>query len=262
MSDYRCLSLTRDGDILVVTIDRPGSRLNTVDDSLHEDLAQLFASLRKEREARAVVLTAAGPAFSGGGDFDWFPTLKTVHRLDELRGTAKRIIWDLVDIEVPIVAALNGHAIGLGASVALLCDLIVMSEDAKLGDPHTKVGIAAGDGGVAIWPLVLGPARAKEFLMLGESISAIDAQRLGLVNRVVPANQVFDEAMVLARRLADMPPLAVKYTKMAVNKLVKDALNTAFDYSTALEMLSFLSDDHDRALHGLKEGSSVDFTGH
>ncbi len=259
--DFHALQLDRDGDVLRVTIAHPTSALNAVDARLHADLTALFAGLRREREARAVVLTGRGRAFSAGGDFAWFPELRETARLDALRRDAKQLIWDLLDVEVPIVAAVNGHAMGLGASIALLCDVILMADTATIGDPHVKVGIVAGDGGVAIWPLAIGPARAKQYLLTGDPVTAAEAERIGLVNRVVPAAELEAEAMSLARRLAAGAPLAVRYTKLAVNKLVKDALNVAFDTSTALELVTFQSADHREALAAIREKRPPRFKG-
>jgi len=208
-----------------------------------------------------VLLSGRGRAFSAGGDFRWFPTLDDLAKLEHLRRDAKQMIWDLLDVELPIVAAVNGHAMGLGASIALLCDVIFMADTATIGDPHVKVGIVAGDGGVAIWPLALGPARAKEYLLTGDPLSATEAERIGLVNRVVPAATIADEALRFATRLAAGAPLAVRYTKLAVNKLVKDALNVAFDASTALELVTFRSEDHAEALAAIREKRPPQFKG-
>jgi enoyl-CoA hydratase len=136
-----------------------------------------------------------------------------------------------------------------------------MAEDATLCDPHVRVGIAAGDGGAAIWPLVLGPARAKQYLLTGDPIDAAEACRLGLVNRVVAPEALEQEALAFARRLAAGAPLALRYTKQAVNKLVKDALNVAFDTSTALEIVTFQSEDHAEALAALREKRKPRFRG-
>ncbi|MCP4007420.1 MAG: enoyl-CoA hydratase/isomerase family protein, partial [bacterium] len=217
--------------------------------------------LKRETRARAVLLTGRGRAFSAGGDFDWFPSLDDLEKLENLRRDAKQMIWDLLDVEVPIVAALNGHAVGLGASLALLCDTIFMAETATLADPHVRVGIVAGDGGVAIWPLVLGPARAKQYLMTGDAVNAQEAERLGLVNRVVSAEELQDQAMAFATKLSAGAPLAVRYTKQAVNKLVKNALNIAFDTSTALEIVTFQSEDHAEALNAIREKRKPHFRG-
>ena len=258
---YRALQLDRVGDVLRVVIAHPNSELNSVDGLLHEELTRLFRELKREDTARAVLLTGRGRAFSAGGDFRWFPTLDDLEKLDHLRRDAKQMIWDLLDVELPIVAALNGPAIGLGASLALLCDVIFMAETATIADPHVRVGIVAGDGGTAIWPLVLGPARAKQYLLTGDPVSAAEAFALGLVNRVVPAASLESEALAFAARLAEGAPLAVRYTKQAVNKLVKDALNTAFDTATALEIVTFQSEDHREALAALREKRKPVFKG-
>jgi enoyl-CoA hydratase len=260
-ADFRTLRLERVDAVLRVTIDHPRSPLNAVDGDLHHDLVALFAGLRRESEARAVVLTGRGKVFSAGGDFAWFPTLREPGRLEALRRDAKQLVWDLLDVELPIVAAVNGHAMGLGASIALLCDVVFMADTATIGDPHVRVGIVAGDGGVAIWPLALGPARAKEYLLTGDPLSAVEAERIGLVNHVVPAADLDAQAMAFAARLAAGAPLAVRYTKLAVNKLVKDALNVAFDTSTALELVTFQSEDHREALAALAEKRPPVFKG-
>lgn len=259
--EYRTLQLERIGRVLRVTIAHPGNELNAVDETLHHELTALFGALRRETEARAVVLTGRGKCFSAGGDFNWFPQLRDPGRLDSLRRDARQLIWDLLDVEIPIVAAVNGPAVGLGASIALLCDVIFVADSASIADPHVRVGLAAGDGGAVIWPLALGPARAKQYLLTGDSIGAAEAERIGLVNRVVPAADLQAAALAFAGRLAEGAPLAVRYTKLAVNKLLKDALNTAFDTSTALEMLTFHSEDHREALAAIREKRRPDFKG-
>lgn len=260
-SDYRALRIERTGTVLTVTIDHPDSKLNAVDDLLHRELACLFRELKQEDDARAVLLTGAGRTFSAGGDFAWFPTLDDLGKLEHLRRDAKQLIWDLLDVELPIVAALNGPAIGLGASIALLCDVIFAAESATIADPHVKVGIVAGDGGAAIWPLAVGPALAKEFLMTGDPLEAQRARELGLINHVVPDEALAGEARAFAERLAAGAPLAVRYTKQAVNKWVKEALNVTFDTSTALEIVTFQSEDHAEALTALREKRAPRFRG-
>lgn len=260
-SSFVTIRLERIRDVLRVTIAHPTSALNAVDDRLHHELTALFRGLRRETVARAVLLTGEGRAFSAGGDFSWFPQLQAPGRLDALRRDAKQMIWDLLDIELPIVAAINGAAVGLGASIALLCDVIFAAEGASIADPHVRVGIVAGDGGAAIWPLAVGPARAKQYLLTGDALDAREAERIGLVNFVVPPEELGEKALAFAERLAAGAPLAVRYTKLAVNKLVKDALNVAFDASTALELVTFRSEDHREALAALREKRPPRFTG-
>ena len=167
----------------------------------------------------------------------------------------------MLDIQVPIVAAINGHAVGLGASIALLCDIIFVAESAIISDPHVSVGIVAGDGGTIIWPLAVGPALAKQYLLTGDPINAAEAHRIGLINFVSANDQVVDDAIAYATKLAAKAPLAVQYTKVAVNKLLKDAANTAFDTATALELLTFQSEDHSEALAAIAEKREPNFKG-
>lgn len=256
------ISLDRRGQILVVTIDHPTSPVNAVDQLLHRELADLFADLKRRADVRAIVLTGgAKRAFSAGGDFEWFPQLRGSDVLDALRREGKQIVWDLLDIEVPIICALNGSAAGLGATIALLCDVVVMSDRAVIVDPHVNVGLVAGDGGTVVWPLLLGPLAAKRHLLLGEPLTAADALRLGVAAEVCPAEQVEQRALAWAERIAAQPPLAVRGTKLAVNALVKRALIDSFDLSTALEVPCFMSRDHDEAIQAIQQRRTPVFEG-
>ena len=262
-NDYQALRFEHlDGDVLKITIDHPTSELNVVDDLLHREFTRLFRELKQLDDARAVLLIGSKRAFSAGGDFAWFPTLQNAANLEHLRRDAKQLIWDLLDVEVPIVCAVNGAAAGLGASIALLCDVIFMAEKAVILDPHVRVGIVAGDGGTTIWPMAIGPALAKQYLLTGDPVTAADAYRMGLVNFVTSAEAIEPDALAFARRLAAGAPLAVRYTKQAVNKLIKDNLNIAFDFATALEIVTFKSDDHREALAAMKEKRPPNFKGH
>jgi enoyl-CoA hydratase len=260
-TDFRCVNLQRDGDVLRFTIDHPDSKINAVDDDLHHDLTRLFRVLKQEDEARAILLTGCKGVFSVGGNFEWFKTLDSPRRVFDLHRDAKQMIWDLLDVQLPIVAAINGHAMGLAANLALFCDVIFMAESALIADPHVKAGIVAGDGGTVIWPMAVGPARAKEYLLTGDPLSAADAERFGLINHAVPDDELDDQAMAFARRLAAGAPMAVQYTKLAVNKLVKDALAVSFDAATGYEMVTMLSEDHDEAIDSFLNRRSPNFTG-
>lgn len=259
--EFETIRVERIRDVLKVTIAHPSSPLNAVDEVLHRELALLFRELKRENDARAILLTGRGKAFSAGGDFNWFPEFQKPEVLEEVRRDGKQLVSDLLEVELPIVAAVNGPAVGLGASIALLCDVIFASEKAAFADPHVRVGIVAGDGGAAIWPLLLGPARAKQYLMTGDAIPAIEAERIGLVNFVCPHEELAADALAFAERLAKGAPLAVKFTKLAVNKLVKDAVHTAFDTSLALELVTFRSEDHQEALEALRGKREPRFRG-
>ena len=257
--DFQTLRIKRDGLVLHVTIDHPP--INTVDDTVHNDFCRLFALLRHETTARAILLTGAGKVFCAGAHFDWLPTLRGPERLDTVRRHAKQLVYDFLDVEVPIVAALNGPALGFGASIALLCDIIFMAESAVIADPHVQIGVVAGDSGTFTWPLAIGPARAKEYLMTGDRVTSSDAYRMGMVNRVVPDDEILEQATAFAHRLAAGPPLATRATKLCVNKLIKQAMSTAFETATAMEMLTFYSEDHVEAVAAVREGRPGQFHG-
>ncbi len=259
--EWTCLRFDRFDDVLRVTIDHPESEMNVVDERMHAELTALFAGLRDEHDARAIMLTGSGRAFSAGGDFRWFPTLRGNDRLEGLRLDARRMIWDLLDIHLPIVCAVNGHAAGLGASIALLCDVVFMADTASIGDPHVRIGIVAGDGGTVAWPLAIGPARAKEYLLTGDPVPAAEAERIGLVNRAVPGAELGDAALAFTHRLAANAPLAVQYTKQAVNAQIRQQLNIGFDRATALELVTLASEDHEEALRAIAEGRRPRFQG-
>jgi enoyl-CoA hydratase len=264
---FRCIRFERHpgatpgADVLEVIIDRPDSAINAINGELHEDLTNLFPRLQAERAARAVLLTGAGRAFSAGGDFTWFPTLDDRTTLENLRIDAKHLIYDLLDVHLPIVCAVNGHAMGLGASIALLCDVIFMARSATIGDPHVRVGIVAGDGGTIAWPLAVGPARAKQYLLTGDPVPAVEAERIGLVNAVVDDADLHATALAFAHRLADGAPLAVQYTKAAVNAAIKAQAMIAFDQAAAFEIATFGTDDHREALAAFRERRQPNFAG-
>lgn len=259
--EFSTIEFARDGDVLVVTIDHPSSPVNAVDHDLHADLTALFPRLQAERDARAVLLTGRGRAFSAGGDFSWFPELQDPATLGNLRLDAKAMIWDLLDVHLPIVAAVNGHAMGLGASIALLSDVVFVASSARIGDPHVAVGLVAGDGGTIAWPLALGPMLAKRFLLTGDAVTAEEAVRLGLAHRAVADEDLHAEALAFAHRLAAGAPLAIQLTKQAVNAWIKATAAVPFELAQALEITTFHSEDHREALAALAEKRAPRFEG-
>ncbi len=256
---YTTMKFDHVGKVLRVVIDNPRSDLNAVDEDLHADFTRLFRELRDERDARAVLLTGSKKAFCAGGDPEFVMAMRNTAVLAATGHDAKQMIWDLLDVEIPIVAAVNGDAFALGASVALLCDVIFMAESAVLRDPHVMLGLVAGDGGAIAWPLAMGPALAKRYLLTGDPVTAPEAERLGLVTHVVSDDKLQSEAMAFATRLAAGAPLAIRYTKMAVNKLVKQAMNINFDSAIGHELMTFLSDDLVEAMSALGAGRVPEF---
>jgi enoyl-CoA hydratase/carnithine racemase len=246
------LVVTAAGAVRTVTINRP-EQLNAVNPALHWALANVWRQLSADREARVVILTGAGRTFCAGGDLDWlsrFPT-DPVARYESLREGAE-IIEEMIRFPLPVIAALNGAAVGLGCNIAVLCDVVLMSEKAHLADPHISVGLVAGDGGAAFWPLLTNIMRSREFLLTGERISASKAVELGLATRTTTPDALMDEAMTLAQKLADLPPLAVQGTKRILNMHVASALTSAMPMGFVLEEGTMQTEEHQNILEQLK----------
>jgi len=258
---YDTIRTEEAGAVLVATIDHPASDVNAIDGRLHHDLDRFFSDLRTNHDYRAVVLTGSKRAFSAGGDYGWFPELQDPVSREEVRAAGKRIVWNLLDIEVPIVAAVNGPAMGLGATIALLCDVVLMSDAAVIGDPHVRVGLVAGDGGTGIWPLLIGPMLAKRYLLTGDPISAAEAHRLGLTAEVHAPEELGAAALSFAGRLAAGAPLALRYTKLAVNSWVKQMFASSFDVALGYEVVTMGSEDHAEAINAIEQRRPPEFRG-
>jgi enoyl-CoA hydratase len=239
-STYRHLSFDRHDGVLTVILNAPGP-MNVTDAVLHAELATVFDTIRGDDLVDAVVLTGAGEAFSGGADLRWLVETTPTER-DRVFVEARKIIIDLLELPQPIIAAIEGPAVGLGATMALFCDFKVAAADARIGDLHTRVGMVAGDGGAVIWPWLIGAGRAKWYLMTGDSLAAADAERLGLIDEVVPHGNALERARVLAARLAGGHRDAIRGTKASVNKLLRDAANLVLDTSLSLEKESLASE--------------------
>lgn len=239
---FSTIEIARDGHVLTATLNRP-ERLNAVDGTMHAELEHFFADLAEDDDVDAVVLTGSGRAFCAGGDVKAMGegTMMQTGRqapLTWFTGGPHRLIRNLLSVPQPIVAAVNGDAVGLGATIALFCDVVLAADTARLGDTHVNVGLVAGDGGAVIWPLLVGVNRAKELLMTGDLLTAADAERLGLVNHVHPAGELLPAAHAMAERLAGAPTAAVRYTKQAVNKLLWERMVATLDTSLAFEAIS------------------------
>lgn len=238
------LVVTAEGPIRLVELNRP-DRLNSTSEALHTALAGVWDAIAADQDARVAVLTGRGRAFSAGGNFE---VMTRVQRDAAFRDQnvveARRIITGMLRCPVPIIAAVNGPAVGLGCSLALLSDLVLIAEDAHVADPHLQVGLVAGDGGALVLPLLVGLARAKELLFLGSRVGAEEAVRLGIANRVVPKDKLLDEAMDLARRLAALPAQALRDTKRAVNLHLEAAMATAGEAALLAERESMHSPEH------------------
>ncbi|GGD00663.1 enoyl-CoA hydratase/isomerase family protein [Pyruvatibacter mobilis] len=261
-SGYSRIRAERDGTILTLMISNPALR-NAVDEQMHHELASIFVDAQEDADSTVIVLTGdpEGNAFCAGGDIAWMKAALDGTVAGPGVAEGRRIVTSLLDVEKPIVAAINGPAVGLGATLALFSDVIFMGESAQVADPHVKVGLVAGDGGAVIWPQLVGYARAKEYLMTGDPVPAAEAERIGLVNHVVPDAELQERAMAFARKLARGAPQAIQHTKAAVNMELKRLAATVFDASLAYEMISFTRDDHREAVSAFLEKRAPAFTG-
>jgi enoyl-CoA hydratase len=242
---YEFIRVDLNDGVLVCTLDRPHV-LNAVHAPMHHEITALFARIaddRPEDGVEIVILTGAGRAFCAGGDIKTLPSgtgepgAPLRHPL-RAYSSGSPLLRHLLSITQPIIASVNGDAVGLGATLALCCDIVLASDKARFGDPHVNRGLVAGDGGALIWPMLIGPNRAKEFLMTGDLLSAGQAERMGLVNHVHPADELADAAMALANRLSGLPTAALRWTKQSVNKAVLAQMTLLLDTSLALERIT------------------------
>lgn len=261
LDTYRSLQLSRKGRVLNVTFNRPEA-LNAIDEDTHAELARLFPDVTNDPLTDLVILTGAGRAFSAGGDLGYIermiedPSIFIGDMPD-----VKRIVFGMLDCPKPIIAKVNGHAIGLGATVALFCDVIFAAETARIGDPHVRAGFVAGDGGAVIWPHLIGHARAKEYLMTGRTLTATEAARIGLINYAVPADELDRAVEEFAAELLRGPQQAIRWTKLCVNIGLKQLAHAVLDASVAYEALSNMTADHREAVRALREKREPVFSG-
>ncbi len=261
LDSFPTLRLWRRARILNVQFNRPAV-LNAIDQQTHDDVVRCFGEMANDPDTDVVILSGAGRTFSAGGDFAYMQEMVD-HPEVFLNGMhdAKRLVFSLLECPKPVIAKLNGHAIGLGATIALFSDMVFAVPGAKIGDPHVRVGFVAGDGGAVIWPHLIGHARAKEYLLTGRPIVAEEAERIGLINRVVAAEQIDEVVDQLADELASGPKLAVQWTKISINIALKQHAQAVLDASIAFEALSNVTRDHAEAVRALQEKRTPTFTG-
>jgi enoyl-CoA hydratase len=266
--DYETLLAEQDGRLLKITLNRPDS-LNAVGGGMHEELEDFFYRVRDDRSVAAILLTGSGErAFCAGGDVKGMAAtaaagedLSEAARVGKPLGKPKRLITNMLEVEQPIVCAVRGYAMGLGASIALCSDIVFTAEDAVFADTHVNIGLVAGDGGTVIWPLLLPLNTAKYYLLTGDRISGKEAVELGLAVKCFPADEVLPAALEVAERLANGPSLAIRWTKTAVNKILRDRVNLLMDTSLVLEGATFISEDHREASQAFVERRPAEFQG-
>jgi enoyl-CoA hydratase len=230
--------------VATVTIPAPGS-VGRVQAAIHREVSRIWAAVGDDPEVRAVLVTGAGPEFyrsADAGGLKAIPGMAKEASFDVLQrvfSEGRDIVYGIVELDKPVVAAINGVAAGGGLAVALLADISVAGEGAELIDPHVTLGLAAGDHAAMVWPLLCGMAKSKLYLLTSEPLSGREAERIGLVSLAVPDDEVLTVARRYATRLAGLPPHAVRFTKRSLNQWLRLGGITAFDYSFALEGLTF-----------------------
>jgi enoyl-CoA hydratase len=258
-ADYEQLAFTRHDDgVLLITLNRP-DKFNATDEQMHGELARVWRDVSADPGTRVAVVTGAGKAFSAGGDLAMVERMSGDHaRVAHMLSEMSDLVYNIINCEKPIVSAVNGVAVGAGVVVALLADISVCAEDAKLGDGHVKLGVAAGDHAAMIWPQLAGMAKARYYLLTGEMLTGAEAERIGLVSMALPRDQVLDEAMRIAGNLAQGSQLAIRWTKRALNNWLRMA-GPIFDQSAAYEMLGFLGPDVGEGVAALREKRAPNF---
>jgi enoyl-CoA hydratase/carnithine racemase len=235
------LEVEIDGPIRLIRLNRP-NELNATNHELHKGLAGIFPQIDADEEARVIVLTGNGRAFSAGGDFNYLDELikDPVLRKESLTD-GRQIVTGMAACRVPIIAAVNGPAVGLGCSLVALSDIVFMAESTYLADPHVLLGLVAADGGPVTWPLMISLQLAKEYALTGDRIPAKRAAEIGLVNHVCPDDDVLDQAMACAKRIAALPQRAVEDTRRVINMHLERAILATLDFALSAEDRSFTS---------------------
>jgi enoyl-CoA hydratase len=251
--DYQHLVIERRANgVVVLTLNRP-EVLNAANERLHREIAEIWRTVGDDPDTRVAVVTGAGRAFSAGGDLGMIE-----RNLDDVSGVlrtgreALAIVYNMLDLEKPIVSAINGVAVGAGLAVALMADISIIAESARLSDGHTRLGVASGDHSVMLWPLLCGMAKAKYHLLTADAVDGPEAERIGLVSMCVPDAELLDRAFEVADRLALLSQPAMAWTKRALNHWLRMAA-PAYDLSVVAEMFNFLQPDAREGVRSLRE---------
>jgi enoyl-CoA hydratase len=253
LDGYQQLTFTRrEHGVLLITLNRP-EKYNAADEEMHGELARVWNDVSADPDTRVAVITGAGRAFSAGGDLAMVERMagdydRVSHMLTEMSD----LVYNMINCAKPIVSAVNGAAVGAGAVAALLADIAIAAEDARIGDGHVRLGVAAGDHAAIIWPLLAGMAKARYYLLTGEMITGAEAERIGMVARALPRDQVLDEALRIADLLATGAQQAIRLTKRSLNNWLRSA-GPVFDQSAAYEMLTFMGPDVVEGYTALRE---------
>ncbi len=256
---YKHLTFERRANgVLLVTINRP-EVLNATNDRLHWELTQIWLTIGADPETRVTVITGAGRAFSAGGDLEMVENnAKDPRRLARVVQEASDLVYNLINLDKPVISAINGVAVGAGLVVALLADVSIISETARFTDGHTKLGVVAGDHAAIVWPLLCGMAKAKYYLLTSDFIDGKEAERIGLVSMCVPPDKVLPKAFEVADKLALGSQQAIRWTKRSLNNWLRMA-GPIFDQSIALELLTFMDEDVREGYQAIREKRAPSF---
>jgi enoyl-CoA hydratase/carnithine racemase len=261
------LKYEKTANVVTLTIDRPESRNSLGEEGDGEAFAQACAQINADREVRCAILTGAGPAFSAGGNVKAMRERAGafagagVHIRERYRGGIHHIVRSVWGIEVPLIAAVNGPAIGLGNDVACLADMRIAADSAIFGATFLKIGLVPGDGGAWILPRVIGAARAAELFFTADTIDAATAQSWGLVSRIVPAVSLMDEARALAARICRQPPDVLRMTKKLMREGMGVSFDTIMEMSASYQALAHTTEDHKEAVAAFFEKREPEYKG-
>jgi enoyl-CoA hydratase len=257
--DYQHLEFEhRPNGVLLITFNRP-EVLNATNDRLHWELTQIWLTIGADPKTKVAVVTGKGRAFSAGGDLEMVDRNSTdPRRLAQVVQEASDIVYNMINLDKPIISAINGVAVGAGLVVALLADVSIISESARFTDGHTKLGVVAGDHAAIVWPLLCGMAKAKYYLLTSDFIDGKEAERIGLVSLCVPADQLMGKAFEVADKLAAGSQQAIRWTKRSLNNWLRMA-GPIFDQSIALEMLTFMGEDVREGTKAIREKRAPNF---
>jgi len=258
--DFQFIRFDRYPDgVLLATLNRP-EVMNATNARMHWELTKLWAIINDDPTVKVVVVTGAGDrAFSAGGDLSWAEEMVgNPEVVATVMKEASDIVYNMLACDKPIISAINGTAVGAGLAVALLADVSIMAETARITDGHTRLGVAAGDHAAIIWPLLCGMTKAKYYLMTADFIDGKEAERLGLVTFSVPKENVREKAITVATKLARGSQVAIRATKKSLNNWIL-AAGPIFDNSLALEMLNFLGPDAREGIDAVRNKRAPDF---
>jgi enoyl-CoA hydratase len=261
LDSMKTMTLAVQDRIATLTLNNPEA-LNAVGPEAHTELTWVFRALANRADIDVVIFTGAGRAFCAGGNLEWMEeTAADPRRFLPIIEEIKHIVLSMLEFPKPLICRMNGDAVGLGATLALGCDIIIASEEARFGDPHVRVGLTAGDGAALILPHLIGHMRAKEMLLIGDLISAAEGREYGLINHVVPAAELDAKVSQIVTKLARGAQQAIRYTKAVLNSSLRATAISQIDVAAAYEALTVMTADHKEALSAMREKRRPQFGG-